>query len=102
MSGAYSTIYLFQKLEIKHALQKGAGVATIRSTTPAAPLHHAYQGGFLFSFLKSLHLNADLLRRFSSPKPRLILPPIGGKLRSYSIYHLKNRQAASAGMEGCP
>jgi len=76
--------------------------AKVRITTPAAPLRHAYQGGFFFSFLKNLHLNADLLRWLSSPKPRLVLPPIGGKLRSYFIYHLKNRQAASAGMEGCP
>jgi len=78
--------------------QKGTIFAKIRITTPAAPLRHAYQSGFFSTLPKSLHLNADLLRWFSSPKPRLILPPIGGKLRSYSIYHLKNHQAASAGM----
>jgi len=86
----------------KYTSQKGIFFAKIHITTPAAPLLQAYQGGFFFSFLKSLNLNADLLRWLSSPKPRLVLSPIGGKLRSYSIYHLKNRQAASAGMEGCP
>lgn len=83
---------------IKYFLQKDACVAIIHITTPDAPLLQAYQGGFLFPFPKNLNMNADLLRWLSSPKPRLVLPPIGGKLRANSIYRLENHQIASVGM----
>jgi hypothetical protein len=45
----------------------------------------------------------NLLRWLSSPKPRLVLPPTGGKLRPHLIYRAEYRQAATnTGMGGCP
>jgi len=70
---------------IKYPSQKGMFFAKIRRTTPAAPLLQAYQGGFFFLVPKQLMLNADSLRWLSSPKPRLVLPSMGGKLGSYPI-----------------